>query len=441
LTRRADEDDTDTKFRAREIAVMYRMNAQSRAIEESFLRYGIRYQLIGGTRFYTRREVKDALAYLRALANPGDEVSLKRIVNVPKRGVGDTSVGKVEAFATAANLTFGAALRRADEAGVTGKAASGIRVLLETLDELEEEARYGVAATVEATLERTGYLAELEAERSIEAAGRVENLQELIGVAKEFDDAVERGEVLGAAATAVAGAAGADDQEGEPVEAPPVPVGVPRLQAFLEALSLVTDIDDYDAEQSAVTLMTLHSAKGLEFPVVFVTGMEENVFPHVRSLGDPDALDEERRLCYVGITRARERLYLCHAWCRSLFGSTQYNPASRFLAEVPEELVRATGRAAAGSGTGRTESIRDRLTAPDQGTGYRPAGVTGARGAENMGLRVGDDVAHEKFGEGVILHLEGHGDKAEVVVRFREAGEKRLLLAWAPLTKLGANGS
>ncbi len=425
----------DAHHRYGDLAVFYRTNAQSRVLEEVFVRSGIPYRVFGGVKFYDRREVKDLLAYLRALANPDDEVSLKRIVNTPKRGVGDTSVGKVEAFATAAGLTFGAALRRAEDAGVTGKALSGIRVFLDVLDELEHEARHGVAATVEAALERTGYLAELEAERSVEAAGRIENLRELVGVAKEFDDALERGEVLGAAATAVAGASGGDD-DGEGTQAPTIPVGVARLQAFLEALSLVTDIDDYDPEQSMVTLMTLHSAKGLEFPVVFVTGMEENVFPHVRWLGDPDALDEERRLCYVGITRARERLYLCHAWCRSLFGSTQYNPPSRFLAEVPEELVRLTGRAAAGAGASRGETIRDRLTAPDTAGGRRPAGVTGARGAENLALKIGDDVAHEKFGEGVILHLEGEGDKAEVVVRFRDAGEKRLLLAWAPLTKL-----
>jgi len=424
----------DAQHRFGDLAVFYRTNAQSRVLEEVFVRSGIPYRVFGGVKFYDRREVKDALAYLRALANPDDEVSLKRTVNVPKRGVGDTSVGKLEAYATAANVTFGAALRRADDAGVSGKALSGIRVFLDVLDELEDVAAGGVAPTVEAILERTGYLAELEAERSVESAGRIENLRELIGVAKEFDDALERGDVPGAAAGAVAGASGAD--EGEPAAPVEIPVGIPRLQAFLEALSLVTDIDDYDPEQSMVTLMTLHSAKGLEFPVVFVTGMEENVFPHVRSLGDPDALDEERRLCYVGITRARERLYLSHAWCRSLFGATQYNPPSRFLAEVPQELVQATGRAAVGSGAGRGESIRDRLTAPDRGAGNRPAGVTGARGAESMGLRVGDDVAHEKFGEGVILHLEGQGDKAEVVVRFRDAGEKRLLLAWAPLTKL-----
>ncbi|MGH9001007.1 MAG: 3'-5' exonuclease, partial [Acidimicrobiia bacterium] len=362
-----------------------------------------------------------------------------RIVNVPKRGVGDTSVGKVEAYATAAGLTFGAALRRAEDAGVTGKALSGIRVFLEVLDELEHEAQYGVAATVEAALERTGYLAGLDAERSIEAAGRIENLRELIGVAKEFDDALERGEVLGAAATAVAAAAGADDAEGQDVEAPPVPVGVPRLQAFLEALSLVTDLDDYDGESSTVTLMTLHSAKGLEFPVVFICGMEENVFPHIRSVGDPEALDEERRLCYVGITRARERLYLCHAWCRSLFGATQYNPASRFLAEVPEELVRLTGRQ---SGMSRREAMISPAPAPPSSSSGAGAhgdgrlGGTGASGAEAMGLRVGDDVAHDKFGEGVILDLAGAGDKAEAVVRFRDVGEKRILLTWAPLRKL-----
>jgi DNA helicase-2/ATP-dependent DNA helicase PcrA len=385
--------------------------------------------------------VKDILAYLRALANPDDEVSLKRIVNVPKRGVGDTSVAKVEAYAAERNLTFGAALARAMDAGVTGKVLGGIRVLLDVLEELTDVAEHGVGATVEAILERTGYMAELEAERSIEAAGRIENLRELVGVAREFDEALERGDIVGAAANSVAAALGADDGagdaeggegEGEGDEAPPlvVPVGIPRIQAFLEALSLVTDMDEYDPEQSAVTLMTLHSAKGLEFPVVFMTGMEENVFPHVRSLGDPDQLDEERRLCYVGITRARERLYLCHAWCRNLFGSTQYNPASRFLAEIPEELVRLTGR----TSPGRVAARERQLASGTVGGGRGP--LTGAAGAEKLGLKVGDDVSHDKFGEGVIIGIEGEGDKAEALVRFRDAGEKRLLLSWAPLKRL-----
>jgi DNA helicase-2/ATP-dependent DNA helicase PcrA len=251
-------------------------------------------------------------------------------------------------------------------------------------------------------------------------------------VAREFDEAVERGEVTGAGAAAVE-SAGDDAGGDETGPRLPVPVGVPRVQAFLEALSLVTDMDDYDAEQSTVTLMTLHSAKGLEFPVVFVTGMEENVFPHIRSVGDPDELDEERRLCYVGITRARERLYLCHAWCRSLFGSTQYNPPSRFLAEVPEELIRLTGRGAV------ARSARERKIDPATG-GPRQRPTSGASGAENLGLRIGDDVAHDKFGEGVIIGIEGQGDKTEALVRFRDAGERRLLLSWAPLRKLEPPG-
>jgi len=435
-------------YRYGDLAVFYRTNAQSRVLEEVFVRSGIPYRVFGGVKFYDRKEVKDVLAYLRALANPDDEVSLKRIVNVPKRGVGDTSVARVEAYAGERNLTFGGALARAIDAGVSGKALGGIRALLDVLEELADVSQHGVGATVEAVLERTGYLAELEAERSIEAAGRIENLHELVGVAREFDEALERGDVVGAAANSVAAALGADDPAaeeggeagggaGEGEEPPPplvVPVGIPRIQAFLEALSLVTDMDDYDADQSAVTLMTLHSAKGLEFPVVFMTGMEENVFPHVRSLGDPDQLDEERRLCYVGITRARERLYLCHAWCRNLFGSTQYNPASRFLAEVPEQLVRLTGRTAPGRGSIRERQLGTGVVGAPRGPGGGP--VTGAAGAEKLGLKVGDDVAHEKFGEGVIIGLEGEGDKAEALVRFREAGEKRLLLSWAPLKRL-----
>jgi DNA helicase-2/ATP-dependent DNA helicase PcrA len=362
--------------------------------------------------------------------------------------VGDTSVAKVEAYAAERNLPFGAALARAVDAGVTGKVLGGIRVLLDVLEELSDVAEHGVGDTIEAVLERTGYMAELEAEQSIEAAGRIENVRELVGVAREFDEALERGDIVGAAANSVAAALGDDDGTGaeddsggeaggEAGEPPPlvVPVGVPRIQAFLEALSLVTDMDEYDAEQSAVTLMTLHSAKGLEFPVVFMTGLEENVFPHVRSLGDPDQLDEERRLCYVGITRARERLYLCHAWCRNLFGSTQYNPASRFLAEIPEELVRLTGRTAPGRGSIRERQLGTGVVGAPRGPGGGP--VTGAVGAEKLGLRVGDDVTHDKFGEGVIIGIEGEGDKAEALVRFRDVGEKRLLLSWAPLKRIG----
>jgi DNA helicase-2/ATP-dependent DNA helicase PcrA len=215
-----------------------------------------------------------------------------------------------------------------------------------------------------------------------------------------------------------------------------IPTGLARIQAFLGAISLVTDLDaatEGEEQQSAVTLMTLHTAKGLEYPVVFMTGLEDGIFPHVRSLGDPEELEEERRLCYVGITRARERLYLCHAWSRTLFGSTDYYPPSRFLSEIPEELVHAIGEERRhGRGLG---AHRDAVV----GAAIRRGGeAPGARGAEELRLKIGDDVRHEKFGEGVILDLEGSGDKTEVVVRFRDVGEKRLLLAWAPLEQLGA---
>jgi DNA helicase II / ATP-dependent DNA helicase PcrA len=422
MQRLTDEDG----YRFADCALFYRTNAQSRVLEESLVRAGVPYRVVGGVKFYDRREIKDALAYVRALVNPDDEVSWKRIVNVPKRGVGDTSVAKVDAHARSAGLTFRDALREAAVAGVAGKAVGGIQDLLSIMTLFEQASAGGVARTFESILEHSGYLAELEAERSIEAQGRIENLAELVGVSREFDEALDTGNLGGLPAIAGVGTAGDDGTPAAP------PTGVARLAAFLEAVSLVTDLEmaeGEDEDHSAVTLMTLHAAKGLEYPVVFITGLEDGVFPHLRSLGEPEALEEERRLCYVGITRARERLYLCHAWRRTLYGATDYYSASRFLSEIPEELVHAVGvERTRGSGP---EAHRDAVVdaALRAGAATTPATPT---------IRIGDDVVHDTFGEGVVLDVEGGGDAAEAVVQFRDVGEKRLLLAWAPLRRLSA---
>jgi DNA helicase-2/ATP-dependent DNA helicase PcrA len=396
-----------------DVAVFYRTNAQSRVLEENLARHGVPYKVIGGTRFYDRREVKDALAYMKAVINPSDEVSVKRVINNPKRGVGDSSVGKLDAYASGRGLSFIDALRRSDDAGVGGKAAKGIEQFLFLLDSVADLAADDKPAPLlEALLERSGYLDELRAERTIESEGRLENLAELVGSAQDAES----------------------------------------IEQFLEQVSLTSDADEIDGDDSQVVLMTIHAAKGLEFPAVFIIGLEDGVFPHLRSIGDADELEEERRLAYVALTRAQERLYLTHAWSRTLYGGTQYNPPSRFLDEIPERLVQAIeqrrasrggktygsggggfgggGYGSSGSGvSANRERIVERAM---QSKGTGPA----KHGAEAIGLKVGDDVSHATFGEGVILLIEGQGDKAEVVIRFPGVGEKRLLLSWAPLKKL-----
>ena len=319
-----------------DMAVFYRTNAQSRVLEEYLARGGIPYRVIGGTRFYDRREIKDALAYLKAVVNPADEVCVKRVLNTPKRGVGDTSVGRVDAWIQGRGLTFLDGLRRADDAGVSGRAGKGIQSFLELLDESAAKVDDGPGPLLEHLLEASGYLDELRAERTIEAEGRLENLAELLGTAAEADDVAQ----------------------------------------FLEDVSLVADTDELDAgkpsDQSEVTLMTLHSAKGLEYPVVFLVGMEDGIFPHLRTLTEPDELEEERRLAYVGITRAMDRLHLSHAWSRTLFGGTQYNPPSRFLDEIPDELVEEiSGRKRASRG-GRTYAGGGRAWLRREGRRLRP---------------------------------------------------------------------
>ena len=288
-----------------DIAVFFRTNAQSRALEDALMRSELPYKLVGGTRFYDRREVKDLVAYLRVLANPADEVSARRIVNVPRRGVGDASVEKIASYARQHELSFAAALVFSDDAGVSGKAAKGVASLRGLLEDLRRmlEAGVGPGELVVAVAERTGYLADLEAEDTVEARGRIENIAELSGGAAAFD----------------------------------------TLDEFLESVALVSDADDLGGDESRVSLMTLHTAKGLEFPAVFLVGMEDGVFPHLRALDDPLQLEEERRLCYVGITRARSHLYVTHAWSRTQWGSTSHAIPSRFLSELPEELVEDVG--------------------------------------------------------------------------------------------------
>jgi DNA helicase-2/ATP-dependent DNA helicase PcrA len=416
------------RYRWGDMAVFYRANAQSRVMEEQLMRVGIPYKVIGGTRFYDRREIKDALAYLKAAVNPIDEVSIKRIINTPKRGVGDSSIGRLDAWANARGVSFHEALRQAEAAGITGKAVKGIASFLSLLDDLGEMRDGGPGPILEAIVTRSGYLAELEAAHSVEAEGRIENLGELVGAASDFDS----------------------------------------VDTFLEQVSLVADTDEIETDDdSSVVLMTLHAAKGLEYPVVFLIGMEDGVFPHLRSIGEPDQLEEERRLAYVGITRARERLYVTHAWCRTLYGSTQYNPASRFLAEIPAQLVEEVtgnrsrsrhtsfggggGGYGGGGGSGGTRSPSVSSFDPDdddrsRSNAHRDRIVEAAlkprppepSGADRLGLHVGDRVNHRKFGEGIILQIKGEGDKTEAVVRFPGEGEKHLLLSWAPLEKLSS---
>ena len=399
----------------RETAVFYRTNAQSRVIEEFLIDADIPYRVIGGTKFYDRKEVKDAIAYLRCVANPADEISIRRVINVPRRGVGDTSLDKVAALAAQQSLGLSVALRRAAQAGVGGAALRGINDFITLVDSLAGEVEQGPAHLLRELLERSGYLAELRNEDTIESQGRVENLEELIGAAEEFPDTND----------------------------------------FLEKVSLVSDTDDI-AGDDKVMMMTLHSAKGLEFPNVFIIGMEEGVFPHSRSLLESAALEEERRLAYVGITRAERRLYVSHAWSRSLHGSRQYNPPSRFLDEIPLDLLDRRGSVDTGADEGRGH-LRERTDwsrtpVPDfRGGSSRGTSRGGSRSvtsAASDALRppareprtehtfsIGDDVVHPVFGEGVIINVEGTGEKAEAEVRFVDRGTKRLALAWAPLTK------
>ena len=365
-----------------DIAVFYRTNAQSRVLEEVFSQREVPYRLVGGVGFYDRKEVKDLLAWLRGAMNPSDGVSVARAAGAPKRGIGDASLARLTEFVRRRDIGLGEAFAYADEAeGVSRRAVGGMLEVTRIFDKIRTAAEDGesVADIVEMTWNLTGYMDELAAERSFESLSRQENLRELAGVAREYDDGNEDG----------------------------------TLTEFLERIALITDTDETQGQEAGVTFMTLHNAKGLEYSTVFILGMEEGVFPHIRSLTEPDQLEEERRLCYVGITRAKERLYLLHAWSRSLWGGLNYNPASRFLAEIPDDIVRVPGA-------------------------HDPAPRTYSRGrrraADPSQFAVGQEVEHSRWGRGTILDIARSAAGLEATVNFPAAGgEKRLDLTLAPL--------
>jgi len=373
-----------------EIAVFYRTNAHSRVLEDILVRYELPYQVIGGTKFYERAEIKDAIAYLQLLVNPADEVSFSRVINSPRRGIGDTSQGRLLAHANTTGRTiWEIALEKETVPGLSAAAMKSIGRFTELIEELRAEFESGsVAELLRALLERSGYLDALRAERTIEAEGRIENLEELVGVAAEFD---------------------ANRQVEGPSEISP-------LEEFLQAISLYTDQDDLTRDESKVTLMTLHNAKGLEYDAVFIIGCEEGVFPHSRSLEEGNE-EEERRLAYVGITRARKRLWMTHARSRRLFGGRETGFPSRFLSELPEELVEREG------------------TQEQAMTGWSLGGTTvpAPKSDPSLSFATGDDIVHASFGDGVVTAVEPGG---VIIVRFAGDGAERKLMAdYAPLRK------
>ncbi|MFY9265663.1 MAG: UvrD-helicase domain-containing protein [Solirubrobacterales bacterium] len=385
-----------------DIAVFYRTNAQSRVLEDTLVRYRVPYQVIGGTRFYERAEIKDALAYLTLLANPNDGVSLQRVINVPRRGIGKTTVSRLVAFANTVGEPVLELVGRAEEVpGLGGAALKSLARFSEIIESLRERARgeRHVGDLLEAVLAESGYVDALKAESTIESEGRLENLAEFVGLAREYD--------LNSVG---------DDEAG--------------LEAFLQQVALFSDQDDLTDDAGAITLMTLHNAKGLEYPVVFMIGQEEGIFPHSRAVDSGD-IEEERRLCYVGITRARERLYLSHAAARTLFGERQWNEPSRFLDEIPPEHTEVAAEAIRGGSFGGDARPNG---SPNSGFGGSPGGG----GLPMARFKIGDDVEHANFGEGVVIGAEPGN---MIVVRFAADGSERKFIAdYAPITKraLGA---
>lgn len=399
----------EANFHYRDMAVLYRTNAQSRIFEETFMRLGIPYVIVGGTKFYERKEIKDMMAYLRLIANPADAIALQRIINVPRRGIGDTTLGKLNAVAQQSDSTLYQVLHRVEEVpGLTARAKNPLAEFVRLLDRLiASRDLMTVTELIERVQSETGYIRQLEEERTLEAQGRIENLKELLSVAKDFMQ-------------------NSEDRS---------------LDAFLSQVALVSDLDMAEDAADAVTLMTLHSAKGLEFPVVFLSGLEEGVFPHARTLSSEDEIEEERRLCYVGITRAEQKLYITHAWRRTLFGNTQFNPPSRFLREFPEDVLDKPQAAAQPKTVAAPAAVKKarpaaamRMNQPLQVA--KPAQGSAAAAAAGMAFKPGEKVRHSKWGEGTIVMVTDKGNDTELKVAFPAEGIKTLMAKYAPLVKI-----
>ncbi|WP_025779917.1 UvrD-helicase domain-containing protein [Brevibacterium sp. VCM10] len=480
-----------------DFAVFYRTNAQSRAIEDALVRSGIPYKVVGGTRFYERKEIKDALAYLRVVANPDDDVNLRRILNVPKRSIGDRTEGIIADFADRESISFYTALGRLDEIPhLSSRALTSVQKFYDLMQDLRSTAESSpLSRVIEAILEQSGYLESLQKSTDPQDESRVDNLAELVAVAEDFVATREAAAVAepdtpdtpddndtdnGAEATAEDPTAAETETPAEAVDpavddagsadASTAPgVGAAAIDQFLEQVALASDTDQIpDAELGQVTLMTLHTAKGLEFPVVFLTGLEDGGFPHSRSFENPQELSEERRLAYVGLTRARQRLLVTRAETRSMWGQPQYNPPSRFLSEIPENLINweNTGSFSGGFGSGGFGSGGYGSSGFGSG-GYASSGYSGGFGSsrssggssrsrssassstpvagfpnrirpnrEVISVEVGEKVSHESFGLGTVTEVNGVGDKTVAVVDFGSAGSKRLLLRYAPIDKL-----
>ncbi|MCY7810683.1 DNA helicase PcrA [Bacillus spizizenii] len=386
-----------------DMAILYRTNAQSRVIEETLLKAGLNYNIVGGTKFYDRKEIKDILAYLRLVSNPDDDISFTRIVNVPKRGVGATSLEKIASYAAMNGLSFFQAIQQVDFIGVSAKAANALDSFRQMIENLTNMQDYlSITELTEEILDKTEYREMLKAEKSIEAQSRLENIDEFLSVTKNFEQKSE-------------------DK---------------TLVAFLTDLALIADIDQLDQQEEesggkdAITLMTLHAAKGLEFPVVFLMGLEEGVFPHSRSLMEEAEMEEERRLAYVGITRAEQELYLTNAKMRTLFGRTNMNPESRFIAEIPDDLLENLNEKK------ETRAPSARKMQPRRGPVSRPVSYASKTGGDTLNWAVGDKAGHKKWGTGTVVSVKGEGEGTELDIAFPSpVGVKRLLAAFAPIEK------